>query len=47
MESDDKGRFVTGVHKMEEHERAEEIARMLAGEQITEEARAAAQKLLA
>lgn len=47
MESDDKGRFVTGVHKMEEHERAEEIARMLAGEQITKEARAAAQKLLA
>ncbi|WP_455480365.1 DNA repair protein RecN [Bartonella sp. B12(2025)] len=47
VESDDKGRFVTGIHKMEEHERAEEIARMLAGEQITEEARAAAQKLLA
>ncbi|WP_019221489.1 DNA repair protein RecN [Bartonella senegalensis] len=46
-ESDDKGRFVTVVHKMEEHERAEEIARMLAGEQITKEARAAAQKLLA
>ncbi|WP_409360768.1 DNA repair protein RecN [Bartonella heixiaziensis] len=47
VESDDKGRFMTGVHKMEEHERAEEIARMLAGEQITKEARAAAQKLLA
>ncbi|MBX4335042.1 DNA repair protein RecN [Bartonella raoultii] len=47
VESDDKGCFVTGIHKMEEHERAEEIARMLAGEQITEEARAAAQKLLA
>ncbi|WP_208440498.1 DNA repair protein RecN [Bartonella raoultii] len=47
VESDDKGCFVTAVHKMEEHERAEEIARMLAGEQITEEARAAAQKLLA
>lgn len=46
-ESDDKGRFVTAVHKMEERERAEEIARMLAGEQITKEARAAAQKLLA
>ncbi|EJF97529.1 DNA repair protein RecN [Bartonella vinsonii subsp. arupensis Pm136co] len=45
-ESDDKGRFMTAVHKMEEHERAEEIARMLAGEQITQEARAAAQKLL-
>lgn len=47
VENDDKGCFVTSVHKMEEHERAEEIARMLAGEQITEEARAAAQKLLA
>lgn len=47
VESDDKGSFVTAIHKMEEHERAEEIARMLAGEQITEEARAAAQKLLA
>ncbi|VEJ45616.1 DNA repair protein RecN [Bartonella vinsonii] len=46
VESNDKGRFMTGVHKMEEHERAEEIARMLAGEQITQEARAAAQKLL-
>ncbi|MBB5073149.1 DNA repair protein RecN (Recombination protein N) [Bartonella callosciuri] len=46
VESDDKGCFVTAIHKMEEHERAEEIARMLAGEQITEEARAAAQKLL-
>ncbi|GAA5094660.1 DNA repair protein RecN [Bartonella acomydis] len=45
--SDDKGRFVTAIHKMEKQERAEEIARMLAGEQITEEARAAAQKLLA
>ncbi|WP_208541474.1 DNA repair protein RecN [Bartonella capreoli] len=43
----DKGHFVTRIHKMEECERAEEIARMLAGEQITEEARAAAQKLLA
>ncbi|WP_336294290.1 DNA repair protein RecN [Bartonella sp. CB169] len=47
VESDDKGCFITAIHKMEEHERAEEIARMLAGEQITEEARAAAQKLLA
>ncbi|WP_332066040.1 DNA repair protein RecN [Bartonella sp. CB189] len=45
--SSDEGRFITAVHKMEEHERAEEIARMLAGERITEEARAAAQKLLA
>ncbi|MBB4076587.1 DNA repair protein RecN (Recombination protein N) [Bartonella fuyuanensis] len=47
IESHDKGCFVTAIHKIEEHERAEEIARMLAGEQITEEARAAAQKLLA
>ncbi|WP_336276538.1 DNA repair protein RecN [Bartonella sp. CB178] len=42
-----KGHFATAVYKMEEHERIEEIARMLAGENITEEARAAAQKLLA
>ncbi|WP_102830465.1 DNA repair protein RecN [Bartonella bovis] len=47
VESGDKEHFVTRIHKMEECERAEEIARMLAGEQITEEARAAAQKLLA
>ncbi|WP_336288256.1 DNA repair protein RecN [Bartonella sp. CB60] len=45
-ESRDEGRFITAIHKMEEHERAEEIARMLAGEQVTEEARAAAQQLL-
>lgn len=47
IESYDKGRFATAIHKMEKQERAEEIARMLAGEQITDEARAAAQKLLA
>lgn len=47
IESHVKGRSVTAIHKMEKHERAEEIARMLAGEQITDEARAAAQKLLA
>ncbi|CAK01921.1 DNA repair protein RecN [Bartonella tribocorum] len=47
IESHDKGRFATAIHKMEKQERAEEIARMLAGEQITDEARAAAQKLLA
>ncbi len=40
------GRLITHVHKMEPEERAEEIARMLAGEHITEEARAAAIKLL-
>ncbi|MCZ2204053.1 DNA repair protein RecN [Bartonella sp. A05] len=47
FESGHEGHFVTAVHKMEEQERAEEIARMLAGEKITEEARAAARKLLA
>ncbi|MCZ2328658.1 DNA repair protein RecN [Bartonella sp. F02] len=47
IESVDKGQFITAVHKIEEHERIEEIARMLAGEEITEEARAAAKKLLA
>ncbi|WP_455476488.1 DNA repair protein RecN [Bartonella sp. B17] len=46
-ESGDEGRFITAIHKMEEQERAEEIARMLAGERVTKEARAAAQKLLA
>jgi len=34
------------VHKLDINERAEEIARMLAGEHITDEARAAALKLL-
>ncbi|MDD9329548.1 MAG: DNA repair protein RecN, partial [Bartonella sp.] len=47
VESDDTGCFITSINKIETHERAEEIARMLAGEQVTEEARAAAQKLLA
>ncbi|WP_455476681.1 DNA repair protein RecN [Bartonella sp. B41] len=47
IESGDKGHFVTAVHKMTENEREEEIARMLAGEHITKEARAAAKKLLA
>ncbi|MHC5307032.1 DNA repair protein RecN [Bartonella sp. LJL80] len=45
-ERNDKNRLATSVHKMDMQERAEEIARMLAGEQITEEARAAAHKLL-
>ncbi|WP_455473776.1 DNA repair protein RecN [Bartonella sp. B30(2025)] len=45
--SGNEERFITAIHKMEEQERTEEIARMLAGEKITEEARAAAQKLLA
>ncbi|KEG16957.1 DNA repair protein RecN [Bartonella bacilliformis] len=47
IEESDGRHFVTDIRKLEKHERAEEIARMLAGEQITEEARAAAQKLLA
>lgn len=45
-EAGDKDRLATRVHKMEHEERAEEIARMLAGEHITDEARAAAKKLL-
>jgi DNA repair protein RecN (Recombination protein N) len=41
------GRIATRVSTMAEDERREEIARMLAGASITEEARAAAAKLLA
>ena len=37
----------TGVHALDETERREEIARMLAGDTITEEARAAALALMA
>lgn len=44
---DDKGRIATRVATMDEADRREEIARMLAGASITEEARAAAGKLLA
>lgn len=43
---DDGGRIATRVATMGEEERREEIARMLAGETITKEARAAAGKLL-
>jgi len=39
-------RVATGVHKMDRDARQEEIARMLAGASITEEARAAAARLL-
>ena len=44
---DDKARVATRVATMGDRERREEIARMLAGASITEEARAAAGKLLA
>lgn len=44
---DDKGRVATRVATMDDVARREEIARMLAGASITEEARAAAGKLLA
>ena len=44
---DDKARVATRVATMGDSERREEIARMLAGAKITEEARAAAGKLLA
>ncbi|CAM1642488.1 N-terminal [Bartonella choladocola] len=45
-EHKDGDRLITSVRKLEDAERAEEIARMLAGEHITDEARAAALKLL-
>ena len=45
-EHGDGDRLITRVHKLDMDERAEEIARMLAGEHITDEARAAALKLL-
>lgn len=41
-----EGVTTTRVHVLEEAERDEEIARMLAGEEITEEARAAARRLM-
>ena len=44
-ESDDKGTY-TRVAALSTSERQEELARMLAGEEITSEARAAAGKLL-
>lgn len=46
-ETDEKDRVATQIHLMEPQGRQEEIARMLAGAHITDEARAAAQKLLA
>ncbi|WP_295896606.1 DNA repair protein RecN [uncultured Bartonella sp.] len=45
-EHGDGDRLITKVRKLAMDERAEEIARMLAGEHITDEARAAALKLL-
>jgi len=45
-ETKDKDRLSTLIHQMSASERQEEIARMLAGEHITDEARAAAAKLL-
>lgn len=45
-ETGDGDRLATHIHKMQPKERAEEIARMLAGEHVTDEARAAAEKLL-
>ena len=39
-------RDVTRVEELSEHERVEEIARMLSGTQVTEEARSAARRLL-
>ncbi len=42
----EEGRTTTHVKTLEEGERHEEVARMLAGEEITEEARAAAKRLM-
>jgi len=44
--SDSEGRLATGVRSIDQDERREEIARMLAGASITDEARAAAQQLI-
>ena len=44
---DGKGSFVTRIGTLESSERREEVARMLAGAEITDEARAAADRLLA
>ncbi len=41
-----RGRAATSVDRLDEHDRREEIARMLAGETVTEAARAAADDLL-
>lgn len=46
IEGDAAGRLATGIRAIEKDERREEIARMLAGESITEEARAAADRLM-
>jgi DNA repair protein RecN (Recombination protein N) len=43
---DGKGSFVTRIGTLQEAERREEVARMLSGAQITDEARAAADRLL-
>lgn len=44
--TDDSGRVATGVRSIDREERREEIARMLAGASITDEARAAADQLI-
>ncbi len=46
VEADIGGRLATGVREIEHDERREEIARMLAGARITDEARAAADQLI-
>ena len=44
---DAEDRMVTSVNRLDEAKRREEVARMLAGREVTEEARAAADRLLA
>ncbi|WP_208438868.1 hypothetical protein [Bartonella grahamii] len=46
MERKEKGRFFTAIKKREEKGGEKEMARLLTGEQITEEARAAAKKFI-
>jgi DNA repair protein RecN (Recombination protein N) len=46
VEGDEAGRVATGVVSIDRDERREEIARMLAGASITDEARAAAEQLI-
>ena len=45
--AENTGKMVTGLKSMDRTERLEEIARMLSGAEITPEARAAAERLLA
>ena len=45
-EADGGKRVVTDVSRLDDHSRGEEVARMLAGATVTDEARAAARRLM-